>query len=317
MLGLKDERILLTGGAGFLGSFVEEELEKHSPSEITIPRKDECDLTRRDEVEELFSEKSPGVVIHLAGRVGGIGETKAKPAEFFFDNASMALNLIDVSYRNNVKKFVGLGSVCAYPKLAPVPFKESGLWDGYPEETNAPYGLAKKMMMVQTQAYNQQYGFRGIHLLAVNLYGPGDNFDPDSSHVIAGMIRKFADAKEKGEKRVVFWGDGSPTREFLYVGDCARGIVLATQKYDSPAPVNLGSGMEISIMELAQKLRALAGFEGEIVWDKSRPNGQPRRCLDVSLAQKEFGFRAETGFEEGLKKTVEWYMGARKKGEVQ
>lgn len=308
MLDLKNKRIIITGGAGFLGSHVVEELENHSPSEIIVPRSSQYDLRRREDVDKLISETKPHAVIHLAGRVGGIGETKAKPAEFFYDNASMALNLIDSSYRNKVEKFVGLGSVCSYPKITPLPFKESDLWEGYPEETNAPYGLAKKMMVVQTQAYKLQYGFNGIHLLCVNLYGPRDNFDPESSHVIPGMIRKFVDAKENGSKEVVFWGDGSPTREFLYVEDCAKGIVLATERYDKPEPVNLGSGMEISIKDLAEKLKELTGFEGELVWDKTKPNGQPRRCLDVSKAEKEFGFKAAVDFEDGLKRTVDWYL---------
>ncbi|MBN2122389.1 GDP-L-fucose synthase [Candidatus Micrarchaeota archaeon] len=317
MPSLKDKSVLITGAHGFLGRHVVAELKKHSPSEIIAPKRDECDFRKREEVDALLSSKMPAFVIHLAGRVGGIGETKAHPGGFFFDNASMALNLIDSSYQNGVEKFVGLGSVCSYPKFAPIPFRESDLWEGYPEETNAPYGLAKKMMMVHTQAYSEEYGFNGIHLLGVNLYGPHDNFHPESSHVIAGMIRKFTDAKEAGSREVVFWGDGSPTREFLYVEDCARGIVLAAEKYDSPAPINLGSGMEISIHELAQKLKTLTGFVGEITWDTSRPNGQPRRCLDVSLAEKEFGFKAQVGFDEGLKRTVEWYVNAKKEGEIQ
>jgi GDP-L-fucose synthase len=305
---LKDSTILVTGGAGFLGSHVVEELEKQSPAEIIIPRSSEYDFRKRDVIDSLISKKKPDIVIHLAGRVGGIGETRAKPAEFFYDNASMALNLVDSSYRNGVKKFVGLGSVCAYPKFTPLPFKESDLWAGYPEETNAPYGLAKKMMLVQTQAYKQQYGFNGIHLLTVNLYGPKDNFDSESSHVVPGMIRKFVDAKEKGMKAVVFWGDGTPTREFLFVEDCARGIVLATERYEKPDPVNLGSGMEISIKNLAEKIKELIGYEGEMIWDETKPNGQPRRCLDVSKAEKEFGFKAEINFDNGLKKTIEWYV---------
>jgi GDP-L-fucose synthase len=316
MPSLKGKRILLTGGAGFLGRHVAEELEKRSPSEIIAPGREEHDLRKRGDVDSLLTSSKPEIVIHLAGRVGGIGETKAHPAGFFFDNASMALNLIDSSYKNGVEKFVGLGSVCAYPKFAPIPFRESDLWEGYPEETNAPYGLAKKMMMVQSQAYREEYGFNAIHLLGVNLYGPHDNFNPESSHVVAGMIRKFADAREGGKGEVLFWGDGSPTREFLYVEDCAKGIALAAEKYDSPAPVNLGSGMEISIRELAEKLKSLSGFEGKITWDTSKPNGQPRRCLDVSRAEKEFGFRAETTFDEGLKKTVEWYMSAKKNGGI-
>lgn len=305
---IENKRILVTGGAGFLGSQVVAELKRNSPKEIIVPRSSTYDLRVRSVVDDLLSAARPDVVIHLAGTVGGIGATRARPAEFFYDNASMAINLIDSSYKHEVKKFVGLGSVCAYPKFAPIPFNESDLWSGYPEETNAPYGLAKKMMLVQTQAYREQYGFNGIHLLAVNLYGPGDNFDPDSSHVIAAMICKLVDAKEKDSKDVVFWGDGSPTREFLFVEDCARGIVLATEKYNKSEPVNLGSGMEISIRDLAEKLKALIGYDGKIVWDKTKPNGQPRRCLDVSKAEKVFGFIATVDFDEGLKRTVEWYL---------
>ena len=305
---LTDKRIVVTGGAGFLGGNVVAELRRLEPAEIIVPRSRQYDLRRREDADRLLSSAKPDIVIHLAGRVGGIGETKAKPAEFFFDNASMAMNLIDSSYHHGVDKFVGLGSVCAYPKFAPIPFREETLWDGYPEETNGPYGLAKKMMLVQSQAYHQQYGFKGIHLLAVNLYGPNDNFDPVSSHVVPAMIRKFTEAKRKRDPQVVLWGDGSPTREFLYVEDCARGIVLAAESYDKPEPVNLGSGMEISIKDLSEKIKSLTGYPGRIVWDTSKPNGQPRRCLDVSKAEKGFGFKAKTGFDEGLKKTVEWYL---------
>ncbi|MFH1520286.1 MAG: GDP-L-fucose synthase [Candidatus Micrarchaeota archaeon] len=309
---LENKIVLVTGGAGFLGSNVVDELKKYNPSNIVVPRSSEYDLRKRSDVDSLFSSTKPTIVIHLAGKVGGIGETKAKPAEFFYDNSSMALNLIDASYRHKVDKFVGLGSVCAYPKFAPIPFKEESLWEGYPEETNGPYGMAKKFMLVQTQAYYQQYGFRGIHLLAVNLYGPGDNFDPHSSHVVPAMIRKLVDAKEKDLKEVIFWGDGTPTREFLYVTDCARGIVLAAEHYTKPDPVNLGSGMEISIKELAYKLKNLIQYDGDLVWDTSKPNGQPRRCLDVSKAKKEFNFSANVNFDEGLKQTVEWYIKNKK-----
>lgn len=305
---LKNKRLLITGGAGFLGSHVVEELISSSPLEVIVPRSSDYDLRMRTDVDRLFSETKPDVIIHLAGRVGGIGETRAKPADFFFDNASMALNLIDASHRFGIKKFVGFGSVCEYPKFSPIPFKESDLWNGYPEETNAPYGLAKKMMLVQSQAYRQQHGLNAIHLLGVNLYGPKDNFDPSSSHVIAGIIRKFYEAKLKGTKEVVLWGDGTPTREFLYVEDCARAIVLATEKYDVPEPVNLGSGMEISIRDLAEKIKSLVDYGGDIFWDKTKPNGQPRRCLDVSKAEAGFGFRARIGFDEGLRRTIEWYI---------
>ncbi|MFH1470145.1 MAG: GDP-L-fucose synthase, partial [Candidatus Micrarchaeota archaeon] len=289
---LENERVLVTGGSGFLGSFVVKEIKKRSPSDVVVPRSSEYDLRKMGDVDRLMESSRPSVVIHLAGRVGGIGETNAKPAEFFFDNACMALNVIDASYRQGVKKFVGIGSVCAYPKFAPIPFKEEDLWTGYPEETNAPYGLAKKVMLVQTQAYAKQYGFKGIHLIPVNLYGPGDNFDLQSSHVIPGMIKKFIDAKEARLESVILWGDGSPTREFLYVEDCARGIVLAAEKYSGTEPVNLGSGMEISIMELAKKIKQLTGFGGEIAWDKTKPNGQPKRRFDSSKAEKLFGFKA-------------------------
>ncbi len=308
MLDFKKEHILVTGGAGFLGKNVIAELEKKGAKQIIVPRSSEYDLRKRQDVDKLLAKEKPTIAIHLAGRVGGIGETKAKPADFFFDNASMALNLIDASHKAKVKKFIGLGSVCAYPKFAPLPFKEEDLWMGYPEETNAPYGLAKKMMLVQSQAYQQQYGFDAIHLLGVNLYGPGDNFDPVSSHVIPALIRKFTEAAGKKAPEVVLWGDGSPTREFLYVEDCARAIVLATEKYDGIEPVNIGSGMEISIKDLAEKIKTLAGYRGKLVWDTSKPNGQPRRRLDVSKAEKLFDFRARVGFDEGLKKTVEWYL---------
>jgi GDP-L-fucose synthase len=305
---LENKRIVVTGGGGFLGSYVVSELKNHSPEGIVIPRSAEYDLRKREDVERLLASAEPDIIIHLAGKVGGIGETKAKPAEFFFDNASMAMNLIDASYTHGVEKFVGLGSVCEYPKFTQLPFQETGLWSGYPEETNAPYGLAKKMMLVQTQAYNAQYGFQGIHLLAVNLYGPGDNFDLGSSHVISAMIRKLADAKKNCSKSVVFWGDGTPTREFLYAQDCARAIVLAAERYNKPEPVNIGSGMEISIRDLAAKLGKLIGYDGEFIWDTAKPNGQPRRCLDTSLAKREFGFEAQVGFDEGLRANVEWYL---------
>ena len=308
MVLVKGSKVLVTGGAGFVGHYLLPELEKLGALSIIVPRSSECDLRLRNEVDTLFEREKPDIVIHLAGRVGGIGETKAKPAEFFYDNLAMSLNIIDASYRYGAKKFVGMGSVCSYPKFVPLPFKEEDLWNGYPEETNAPYGLAKKMMLVQTQAYRQQYGFNGIHLLTVNLYGPHDNFDPASSHVIAGMIAKFDSAMKNGDKEVVFWGDGSPTREFLFVEDCARGISLAAEKYNGIEPINLGSGQEISIKDLAGKIGHLIGYEGKITWDTSKPNGQPRRCLDVSKARREFGFEAKISFDEGLKKTIDWYI---------
>lgn len=291
-----------------MGSQVIKELKKEGPERILVPKHKEIDLRDQKRVLSYFSKTEPDLVIHLAGRVGGIGETRARPAEFFYDNAQMAMNVVEASYRSGVKKFVGIGSVCSYPKFSPIPFKEDDLWEGYPEETNAPYGLAKKMMLVQTQAYTMQYGFKGIHLLMVNLYGPGDELDPKSSHVISGMIYKFLSAKRKKQREVVFWGDGSPTREFLYVEDAARGIVLASKRYSKSDPVNLGSGMEISIKELAVLLKDMTGFEGKIIWDTSKPNGQPRRCLDVSRAQKEFGFKARVSFKEGLRLTIDWYL---------
>lgn len=310
---VRGSKVLVTGGSGFVGQHLVSELEKLGAASITVPRSSEYDLRLREDTSLLFERERPEIVIHLAGRVGGIGETKARPAEFFYDNLSMSLNVIEASYRCGAKKFVGMGSVCSYPKIIPIPFKEENLWDGYPEETNAPYGLAKKMMLVQTQAYRQQYGFNGIHLLAVNLYGPNDNFNPESSHVIAGMITKFDKAIESGQNPVVFWGDGSPTREFLFVGDCARGIALATEKYNGAEPINLGSGREISIKDLAERIGRLMGYDGQIAWDGTKPNGQPRRCLDVSKAKREFGFEADVSFDEGLEKTVKWYMSSKKR----
>ena len=305
---LKDKIVLLTGGKGFLGSHVLEQLKQYSPAEIIVPSSSEYDLRVRSEVDSLFQEQKPETVIHIAGKTGGIEENRKRPGDFFYTNAAMALNLIDASQKHKVGRFIGLGTVCSYPKLTAVPFREETVWAGYPEETNAPYGLSKKMMMVMTQAYRQQYGFNGIHLLAVNLYGPKDNFDPEKSHVIPGMITKFAKAKETDAKEVIFWGDGTPTREFLYVEDCARGILLAAEKYEGSDPVNLGSGMEISIKDLANKIGELIGYKGEIICDKTKPNWQPRRCLDVSRAKKEFGFVAEVDFDTGLKKTVDWYL---------
>lgn len=307
MVYIKDKKILVTGGAGFLGSHVVDQLSKYSPKSIIVPRSKDYNLRNRLAVDKLLIDKKPDIIIHIAGKVGGIGETNAHPADFFFDNASMAINIIDSAFHNKVEKFIGIGSVCEYPKFSPIPFKEKDLWDGYPEETNAPYGLAKKMMLVQTEAYHKEYGFNGIHLLTVNLYGPRDNFDPKSSHVVPGMIRKFFDAKNKSLDTVIFWGDGSPTREFLFVEDCARAIILATEQYNDPAPINIGSGNEISIKILAEKIQKSVGYKGKIIWDVSKPNGQPRRCLDISLAIEKFGFRAKTNFDQGLKKTIDWY----------
>ncbi len=312
--GWTDQRILITGGAGFLGSHLIRALQARGVNldQITVPRSAELDLRRWENCRAAVEGQD--VVIHLAAVVGGIGINRERPGEFFYDNLMMGTQLMEAARQAGVQKFVAIGTICAYPKFTPVPFREEDLWNGYPEETNAPYGLAKKMQLVQAQAYRQQYGFNAIYLLPVNLYGPGDNFDPRSSHVIPALIKKCADAVENGDDHVVVWGDGSPTREFLYVEDCAEGIVLATERYNGPEPVNLGSGMEISIKDLVHLIADLTGFRGEIVWDTSKPNGQPRRCLDVSRAERYFGFRARTNFEEGLKRTIAWYLDRRRKG---
>ena len=307
------KRIVVTGGAGFLGSFVIEKLKKHGASNIFIPRIEEYNLVDRDDIKRLYKDALSGidpknmVVIHLAANVGGIGANREHPAEFFYQNLIMGVELMHQAWERGVGKFTAIGTVCAYPKFTPVPFKEEDLWVGYPEETNAPYGLAKKMMLVQSQAYREQYGFNSIFLLPVNLYGPRDNFNPKSSHVIPALIRKAVEAKESGAKEIIVWGDGSPTREFLYVEDAAEGIVSATEKYNDSAPVNLGSGHEISIKNLTELITRMVGFEGELVWDTSKPNGQPRRGLDVSRAAERFGFRAQMPFEEGMKRTIEWF----------
>ena len=311
MISLTDKRIAVTGGAGFLGSHLIRRLQQTGCRNLFVPIYPDYDLTRSDAVERLFTEHRPEVVIHLAALVGGIGANRANPGRFFYDNAIMGIQLIEAARRHGVEKTVVLGTICAYPKFTPVPFREEDLWNGYPEETNAPYGLAKKALLVQCQAYREQYGMNAVFLLPVNLYGPGDNFDLESSHVIPALVRKCAEAVDEGRDEIVLWGDGSPTREFLYVEDAAEGIILATERYDKPDPVNLGSGMEISIRDLATKIAGITGFHGRITWDSTQPNGQPRRCLDVSRAEREFGFRATTPFDVGLRKTIEWYQSRR------
>lgn len=308
MLNFKNAKILLTGGYGFLGGNVYRELVKAGIPEknITRPRSKELDLRRADNCARAV--RGTDMVIHLAANVGGIGYNLEHPGSLFYDNAAMGVHLIEEARKAGVKKFVQVGTICAYPKFTPVPFREKNLWAGYPEETNAPYGLAKKMLLVQLQAYRQEYGFNGIYLLPVNLYGPGDNFNPQSSHVIPALIKKFVEAAQSGKSEVVVWGTGKPSREFLYVEDAARGIVLAAQKYDGGEPVNLGAHREIKIRQLVPMVAKLAGFKGKIVWDKTRPDGQPRRKLDVSRAKKYFGFKASVDFETGLKRTVEWYQ---------
>ena len=310
-----DKRIWITGGTGFLGSAIARKLSDLGCQHIFPTGKQDGDLTDLGATRRLLSEIRPDTIIHLAAVVGGIGANRERPAEFFFQNLMMGAHLMHESWQAGVPKFVAVGTICAYPKFTPVPFKEEDLWNGYPEETNAPYGLAKKMLLVQAQAYRQQYGWNAIYLLPVNLYGPGDNFDPASSHVIPALIKKFIDAREEGLDHVVAWGDGSPTREFLYVDDAAAGILLAARYYDKPDPVNIGSGMEISIKDLTHLIARLTGFEGEVRWDSSKPNGQPRRRLDVSRAEREFGFRAGMDFEEGLRRTVAYYQKIRESGE--
>jgi GDP-L-fucose synthase len=303
-----DRRVCVTGGAGFLGTYVVERLRKAGCREIFVPRRREYDLTDLSAVRRLYMIARPQIVLHLAAEVGGIGANRAHPAEFFYNNLMMGAQLLHEGWRAGLEKFVALGTVCAYPKHTPVPFSEDDLWSGYPEETNAPYGLAKKMLLVQSQAYRQQYGFNSIFLLPVNLYGPGDNFDPESSHVIPALIRKCVEARVRGDSQVIVWGDGSPTREFLYVDDAAEGIVLAAERYDGADPVNLGSGGEISIKHLVELIARLTGFTGSIVWDTSKPNGQPRRKLNVDRARAQFGFASHTSFEAGLAHTVAWFL---------
>jgi GDP-L-fucose synthase len=303
----RDRRVCVTGGAGFLGSFIIEKLNQRGVQDIFIPKIQDYDLVQREAILRLLDDARPDIIIHLAAHVGGIGANREHPAEFFYDNLMMGVQLMHEAWKQGVSKFVAIGTVCAYPKFTPVPFKEDDLWLGYPEETNAPYGLAKKMLLVQAQAYREQYGFNAIYLLPVNLYGPRDNFDPRSSHVIPALIRRVIEAQEAGVDEVVVWGDGSPTREFIYAEDAAEGIVRATELYNGPEPVNIGSGNEISIKDLAELIGRLVGYQGRFVWDTSKPNGQPRRALDTSRAENYFGFRAQTNFEEGLRRTIDWY----------
>jgi len=312
LINLENKRITVTGGAGFLGKHLVAKLKERGCKDIFIPLIKDYDLVNMEAVKRLYADAKPDIVIHLAAQVGGIGANRENPGKFFYDNLMMGVQMMEIGRQAGIEKFVALGTVCAYPKFTPVPFKEEDLWNGYPEETNAPYGLAKKMLLVQSQAYRQQYGFNSVFLLPVNLYGPGDNFDPGSSHVIPALIRKCVDAQKglspKGTVHgLIVWGTGKSTREFLYVEDAAEAIILATEKYNKSEPVNIGTGFEISIKDLVNLIVKLTGFKGKIIWDKAKPNGQPRRCLDTTRAEKEFGFKAKIPFEEGLKKTIEWY----------
>lgn len=307
----KDRRVIVTGGAGFLGSYVVEKLKERGCNDIFVPLVEDYDLTKEKNIIKLYQDYPADIVIHLAAVVGGIGANRENPGKFFYDNLVMGAMLMEYARQFKVDKFIAIGTICAYPKFTPVPFKEEDLWNGYPEETNAPYGLAKKMMLVQSQAYRAQYGFNSIFLLPLNLYGPGDNFNPKSSHVIPALIKKFVEAVEKGKDEVVCWGTGKPTRGFLYAEDATEGIILAAEKYNKSEPVNLGSDLEISIKDLAELIAKFCGFKGKIKWDSSKPDGQPRRKLDISRAEKEFGFKAGMDFEEGLKKTVDWYKRSR------
>ena len=310
---LDGKRICVTGGGGFLGSYVIERLKQQGATDIFVPRKADYDLVDGAAVRRLLSDVQPQVVLHLAANVGGIGANRAHPAEFFYDNLMMGVQLLHESWKQGVEKFVAVGTVCSYPKFTPVPFKEVDFWGGYPEETNAPYGLAKKTLLVQSQSYRKQYGFNSIYLIPVNLYGPEDNFDLETSHVIPALIRKCLEAIERGDEEVVVWGDGSPTREFLYASDAAEGIVLGADRYNGDEPVNLGSGEEISIKDLVETIVELTGFQGRLVWDASKPNGQPRRGLDTSRATELFGFTAQTKLAKGLRETVEWYRATTEK----
>ena len=310
-MDLSTKKILLTGGSGFLGRHVLNALRDEGARDVVVPRKAQYDLTQEEAVARVYRDHRPRVVIHLAAIVGGIGANREKPGQFFYDNLMMGTQLMEYARRSGVEKFVGIGTICSYPKLTAVPFREDEIWSGYPEETNAPYGLAKKMLLVQGQAYRAQYGFNAIHLLPVNLYGPSDNFDPASSHVIPALMLKCQEAMDERTSEIVCWGDGSPTREFLYVEDCAEALVAATRLYDGPEPVNIGAGFEISIKALSELIAELMGFEGEIRWDVTKPNGQPRRCLNVDRAREAFGFQAKTDFRSGLEKTIRWFRESR------
>lgn len=313
-LDLSRQRICVTGGAGFLGKHLINKLHDHGAKEIFVPNYPDYDLVKESDIQRMIREAQPDVIIHLAAKVGGIGANREHPGEFFYDNLMMGVQLIHNAWKMGVSKFVAIGTICAYPKFTPIPFREEDLWEGYPEETNAPYGLAKKMLLVQSQAYREEYGYNSIFLLPVNLYGPGDNFNPESSHVIPALIRKCLEAKEQGASEIVAWGDGSPTREFIYAEDAAEGITLATMRYNNSDPVNIGSSFEISIKDLTELIAKLTGFEGDIRWDTSKPNGQPRRKLDISRAKERFGFEAKTSFEDGLKQTIDWYINERANG---
>jgi len=302
-----EKSVLVTGGAGFLGTKVVQKLKSRGCGHIFVPRSRDYNLIKIEDIRRVYEDSQPDLVIHLAANVGGIGANLVCPGEFFYNNLVMGVQLLEEARQHNIGKFVAIGTVCAYPKFTPVPFREADIWNGYPEETNAPYGLAKKMLLVQSQAYRAQYGYNSIFLLPVNLYGPGDNFDPRTSHVIPALIRKCIEAKELGKSEIVVWGTGSASREFLYVDDCAEAIVLACEKYNKSDPVNIGAGMEISIKDLVRLISRLTGYTGNIVWDTTKPDGQPRRCLDISKAREEFGFIAKMSFEEGLKKTIGWY----------
>jgi len=302
-----DKRVLVTGGSGFLGSFVVEKLKQRNAAEVFVPRSSHYDLRQPEGISRMLQDFKADMIIHLAALAGGIGANRARPAEFFYNNLMMGVPLFHQAWENGIEKFVAVGSICSYPKFTPLPFKEENLWDGYPEETNAPYGLAKKMLLVQSQSYRQQYGYNSIYLMPVNLYGPRDNFNLETSHVIPALIRKAIEAGERGDQEILAWGDGSPTREFLYVEDAAEGIVTAAENYNGSEPVNLGSGQEISIKDLVEMVVRLTDFNGQIVWQTDKPNGQPRRALDVSRAQEYFGWSAQVPFEEGMRRTIEWF----------